>query len=159
MQPLVKKLMAAGNTAASWVYRRTSGRIGGSAKGLPVLLLTVPGRKTGIPRTVPVAYFEQDDTYLVTASAGGLKADPQWIHNLGAVENAHINVFGEQYDVDVRITDNAERDTLWQEVVLARAPFFAKYEQKSGRTIPVALLTPHSRTGDANEHQSQPNGR
>lgn len=159
MQPLVKKLIAAGNTAASWVYRRTRGRIGGSAKGLPVLLLTVPGRKTGIPRTVPVAYFEQNSSYLVTASAGGSKAAPQWIHNLHAAENAQINVFGEQYDVDVRITDIAERDKLWQEVVLARAPFFAKYEQKSGRTIPIALLTPNSRAGDAHEHQSQPNGR
>lgn len=141
--------MAAGNTAAAWVYRRTRGRIGGSAKGLPVLLLTVPGRKTGIPRTVPVAYFEHDNSYLVTASAGGAQAAPQWIHNLGAAENAHINVFGDQYDVDVRITDNAERDELWQKVVLAKAPFFVKYEQKSGRTIPIALLTPHSRAGDA----------
>jgi deazaflavin-dependent oxidoreductase (nitroreductase family) len=148
MNPVANKMMAAGNNAAAWVYRRTRGRIGGSAKGLPVLLLTVPGRKTGIPRTVPVAYIEHGNDYLVTASAGGAKADPQWIHNLGAAGKAHISVFEDQYDVDARIADSAERDELWQEVVLAQAPFFANYEEKSGRTIPIALLTPHSWTGD-----------
>jgi hypothetical protein len=57
MNPVAKRAMAAGNNAASWVYRRTNGRIGGSVKGLPVLLLTVTGRKTGRPRSVPVALF------------------------------------------------------------------------------------------------------
>lgn len=50
---MARKMMGAGNKAAAWVYRRTRGRIGGSAKGLPVLLLNVSGRKTGKPRTVP----------------------------------------------------------------------------------------------------------
>lgn len=90
---------------------------------------------------MPVAYFEHGDGYLVTASAGGAKADPQWIHNLAAAPKAHITVFGDQYDVDVRIARGEERDALWEEIVLTRAPFFAKYQEKSGRTIPIALLT------------------
>jgi deazaflavin-dependent oxidoreductase (nitroreductase family) len=142
MSPAANKVMAAGNRAAAWVYRRTSGRIGGSAKGVPVLLLTVPGRKSGIPRTVPVAYFEHGTGYVVTASAGGVRTDPQWIRNLGAAGQASISVFENQYDVDARIADRVEREELWQDVVLARAPFFAKYEEKSGRKIPIALLTP-----------------
>jgi deazaflavin-dependent oxidoreductase (nitroreductase family) len=141
MNTIARRVMAAGNKAAAWVYRRTRGRVGGSAKGVPVLLLTVAGRKTRIPRTVPVAYFEHGDGYLVAASAGGAKAEPQWIHNLGAAGKAHITVFEDQYDVDARIAHSAERDELWDEVVLVQAPFFAKYEEKSGRTIPVALLT------------------
>jgi deazaflavin-dependent oxidoreductase (nitroreductase family) len=145
MASVTNKVFAAGNRAAAWVYRRTKGRVGGSAKGVPVLVLTVPGRKTGVPRSVPVAFFEHGDGYLVAASAGGGKADPQWIHNLGAAGKAHITVYDNQYEVDARIADSAERDELWQEVVLARAPFFAKYEEKSGRTIPVALLTTDSR--------------
>jgi len=144
VNPVAKKMMTAANTAAAWLYRRSSGRIGGSAKGVPVLLLTVSGRKTGTPRTVPVAYFEHGNGYLVAASAGGMKADPQWIHNLGAAGKAQISVFRDQYDVEARIADGAEREALWQEVVLAQAPFFAGYEEKSGRTIPIALLTPHS---------------
>jgi hypothetical protein len=59
------------NKAAASIYRRPRGRIGGNAKGLPVLLLNVSGRKTGKLRTVPVAFFEHDDSYLVAASAGG----------------------------------------------------------------------------------------
>jgi deazaflavin-dependent oxidoreductase (nitroreductase family) len=143
MTSVANKMMAAGNRSAAWVYRRTKGRIGGSANGVPVLLITVPGRKTGVPRSVPVAFFEHGHGYLVAASAGGGKADPQWIHNLGAAGKAHISVYGEQHEVDARIVDSSERDELWQEVVLARAPFFAKYEEKSGRTIPLAVLTTH----------------
>lgn len=76
---MANKIMAAVNRLAAWVYRRTKGRVGGSAKGVPVLLITVPGRKTGVPRSVPVAFFEHGDGYLVAGSAGGGKADPQWI--------------------------------------------------------------------------------
>jgi deazaflavin-dependent oxidoreductase (nitroreductase family) len=144
MNRVANKMMAAGNSAAAWLYRRTKGRIGGTAKGLPVLLLTVPGRKTGIPHTVPVSFFEHGNGYLSAASAGGGKADPQWIQNLGAAGKAHITVYEEGYEVDARIVANAERDELWQEVVVAQAPFFAKYEEKSGRTIPLAQLTKQS---------------
>lgn len=144
MNPVVHKAMTEITRATCWLYRRTNGRIGGSAKGIPVLLLTVPGRKTGRPRSVPVTFFEHDNAYLVTASAGGMKANPQWIHNLRAAGNAHIHIGEQQFDVDARITDSGERDELWQNVVLARAPFFAKYEEKSGRVIPIALLTPRS---------------
>ena len=143
MKRVANKMMAAGNNAAAWLYRRTKGRIGGTAKGLPVLLLTVRGRKSEIPRTVPVAYFEHGNGYLVAASAGGGKADPQWIQNLGAAGKAHITVYEENCEVDARIVASAERDELWQGVVLAQAPFFAKYEEKSRRTIPLALLTTH----------------
>ncbi|HEX2154299.1 MAG TPA: nitroreductase/quinone reductase family protein [Acidimicrobiia bacterium] len=148
---MTHRMLAAGNNAAAWVYRRTRGRIGGSAKGVPVLLLTVAGRKTQIPRTVPVAYFKHGDGYLVAASAGGAKAEPQWIRNIGAAGTAHITVSEDQYDVDARVPHSAERDKLWQEVVLAQAPFFAKYEEKSGRTIPIALLVPN----DPPDHRTQ----
>lgn len=149
---MARKMMGAGNKAAAWVYRRTRGRIGGSAKGLPVLLLNVSGRKTGKPRTVPVAFFEHGDGYLVAASAGGGKADPQWIHNLAAAGKAHVSVYEDEFDVDARIVDGPERDELWREVVMAEAPFFANYEEKSGRTIPIARLTNHSRS-DGQEEQ------
>lgn len=144
MNSVAKKAMAAGNSAACWVYRRTNGRIGGSARGLPVLLLTVPGRKSRRLRSVPVSYFEHGDGYLVAGSAGGAKTDPQWIRNLGAARQAHIQIREHQYDVDARISGSDEHDELWQQVVLTRAPFFAKYGEKSGRTIPLALLTPRS---------------
>ncbi len=143
MSSVAKKVMATGNKFASWLYKRSDGRVGGSARGVPVLLLTVPGRKSGTPRTVPVAYFEHGGGYLVAATAGGSKTDPEWIRNLGAVDSAEVQVGESKYDVDVRIATGAERDELWRDVVVSRAPSFAGYEEKSGsRRIPIALLTP-----------------
>lgn len=144
MNPMAKRMMGAGNRFASWLYLRSKGRMGGSARGVPVLVLTVPGRKTGKPRSVPVAYFEHDSGYLVAATAGGSKTNPQWIQNLAAAGKAQIHVGEMQRDVDVRIAEGAERDELWREVVVKQAPSFAKYEEKSGRAIPIALLTPRS---------------
>jgi F420H(2)-dependent quinone reductase len=145
MNPIQKTLMATGNKVASRLYVRSNGRMGGSARGVPVLVLTVPGRRTGTPRSVPVAYFEYDGGYLVAATAGGAKADPEWIKNLSAVGQAKVQVGDMRYDVDVRIAEGAERDGLWRDVVVARAPAFAKYEEKSGgRAIPIAILTPRA---------------
>ena len=144
MNPVARKVMATGNKTASWLYARSNGKIGGSARGVPVLLLTVPGRKTGKPHTVPVAYFDHEGEYLVAASAGGAKANPQWIHNLEAAGGAHLNVAGVEVDVDARIANPEERAELWQNVVVARAPSFANYEEKSGRLIPIGVLTPRS---------------
>ena len=144
MNPILKTLMATGNKVASRLYVRSNGRIGGSARGVPVLVLTVPGRKTGKPRSVPVAYFDHDGGYLVAATAGGSKTDPEWIRNLAAKGQARVQVGESQYDVDVRIVEGAERDQLWRDVVIQRAPGFGKYVEKSGRVIPVAILTPGS---------------
>ncbi|MEV4145583.1 nitroreductase family deazaflavin-dependent oxidoreductase [Amycolatopsis sp. NPDC049691] len=127
------------NKLAVALYRRGLGR---TAKRRPVLLLTVAGRRTGSPHTVPVAYFDHDGGYLVAASAGGAKREPQWFRNIRAADDAQVRVGDRARDVDVRIPDAAERDRLWRDVVLRRAPFFADYERKSGRTIPLCLLTP-----------------
>lgn len=145
MNPIQKTLMATGNRVASRLYVGSNGRLGGSARGVPVLVLTVPGRNTGKPRSVPVAYFGHGGGFLVAATAGGSKSDPEWIKNLGASSRAQVQVGEKQYDVDVRIVEGAERDQLWRDVVVERAPGFGKYVEKSGgRVIPIAILTPHS---------------
>ncbi len=138
----IRKALRAYVAFAVWKYRRTNGRSGGQTKGIPTLLLTVAGRKTGTPHTVPVVYFEHNGSYLVAASAGGMKAEPQWVRNLEAAGLARIEIREQAFEVDGRVMRTAERDDLWKHVVLAQAPFFATYEQKSGRVIPVARLTP-----------------
>lgn len=138
--PRAASMLGAANRLASRLYRRG---IGTSAKGLPVMLITVVGRKTGTPRTVPVVYFDLDDgRYLVAASAGGSKPEPQWVRNIRAAKHAQVQLGDRTIDVDAEVLGPAERDFLWQDVVLAQAPFFAKYEQKAGRVIAVVLLTP-----------------
>ena len=144
MNSVMKKALHAANATAVWLYRRSNGRIGGKARGTDVLLLTVAGRKTGQPRTVAVSYFEYNGEYLVIGSGGGSKQEPQWIRNLAAAGQARIQIRHQIQEVDGRIAHGAERDRLWSEVVLTRFPFFAKYQQKAGRTIPVAVLIPNA---------------
>lgn len=143
MNAVVRRLMRAGNRLAVFLYRRSNGRLGGTARGgARVLLLTVPGRKSGIPHTAPVSYFEDKGGYVVTGTAGGSKQDPQWFRNLRAASRAQVELGSRHLDVEVHVASGAERDRLWREVVVARVPSFAAYEDKSGRVIPVAVLTP-----------------
>jgi deazaflavin-dependent oxidoreductase (nitroreductase family) len=141
MNPVAQQAMRAANHLAVSLYRRSGGRIGGKAKGTTVLLLTVPGRKTGRPRTVPISYFEHHGELIVTGSAGGMKNNPQWIRNLKAAGAGDIQIGSDRSSVHARVTEGSERDELWEQVILVRAPFFATYEEKSGRTIPIAVLT------------------
>ena len=68
------------------MYRRTGGKVGGRARGgSPVLLLTVAGRRSGLPHTVPVAYVERDGDYYLAATAGG---QPRYIDQFGAQETS-----------------------------------------------------------------------
>ncbi len=122
-------------------YQRTGGRKSGSARGLPILLLTIAGRRTGVSHTVPVCYIELDDALLIAGSAGGAKQEPQWFKNLRVAAGANVQRGDEHFAVEVSIPGGGERAALWDHV-LDRAPFFADYERKAGRTIPLALLRP-----------------
>jgi deazaflavin-dependent oxidoreductase (nitroreductase family) len=142
MNPVLLRLFRSANTLAVRAYRRSRGRLGGSAKGLPVLLITVPGRRSGRERTTPVAYFEVDGGYLVSGSGGGMAPEPQWFRNLRRTDRATVEIGGDRHPVAPRVLDRVERDRALHEVVLPRAPVFATYERRSGRVIPFALLTP-----------------
>jgi deazaflavin-dependent oxidoreductase (nitroreductase family) len=137
-----QQFKAGGNKAPSWLYRLSGGRIGGSVAGVPVMLLTVPGRKTGVPHTAPVSRFEHDEGWLVVGSAAGSDQDPQWFRNLRAAGRARIVIGSAEHEVDVRIAEGRERDHLYREVVVMRGPHFAKYERRTTRVIPIAVLTP-----------------
>jgi deazaflavin-dependent oxidoreductase (nitroreductase family) len=142
MNPIGRKAVRAGTKANVWLYRRTNGRAGGRGMGrLPLLLLTVSGRKTGRPHTVPVAYVDHNGGYLVVGTGmGGSKAIPQWFLNLQAAGKGRILISGREHDADARLISGAERDKLWPQIA-ARAPHFAKWQARTGRVLPVAVLT------------------
>ena len=143
MNRVTRQLARTWTAVAVRLYRWSDGRIGGTAAGRsPVLLLTVAGRTTGQPHTTPVSYFLHDGAYLVVGSGGGMRSEPQWMRNLRAAPQAHIQVKAQHHDVAVRMAEGEERDRLWRDVVVSRAPAFGAYEAKSGRTMPVAVLTP-----------------
>jgi len=147
MNRVVKSLFRAGNKLATALYRRTGGKVGGTGRGgTPVLLLTVAGRKSGLPRTAPIGYFEQEGGWLVVGSAGGLPQDPEWFKNLRRAEWADVEVGRVRRRVTIRELTGEERDRAWRDVVVAQNPAYAPYEKKTSRTIPLALLTPVTAT-------------
>ena len=151
MNPGARKAVQAATKLNVWLYRRTSGRLGGRGTGgLPLLLLTVPGRRTGALYTVPVAYFEHDGKHLVVGTGmGGSKATPQWFRNLTAAGAGRIRVGDQDHDVEARLVSAAEREELWP-VIAARAPHFDKWQERIGRSFPVAVLT-HRPSSQASE--------
>lgn len=145
INPVLLRLFRAAGPISVRMYERSDGRRAGTAKGLPVLLVTVPGRRSGIEHTTPVVHFEVDDGYLVCGSGGGMQPEPQWFRNLRRSETARIRVGADAHPVTVRVLPRAERDAVMRDVVLPRAPVFARYEERSGRVIPMAVLTPLAR--------------
>lgn len=141
MGSVKRMLMRQVNTLAVRTYRRSGGRRMGRAKGMPVLLLTVPGRRTGVPHTVPVVYLADAGGWIVTRSGGGMRDEPQWFRNLRASDSAVIEVGARRHEVAVTVTDAGQHAQRWQQLI-STAPFFDKYQQKVTRTIPIAVLTP-----------------
>ena len=89
-----------------------------------------------------VRYLEHDGGYLVWGTASGAPRDPDWFRNLRHTSRARVEIGRDAQDVDVEELTGPERDRVWRDVVLARAPGVARYERKAGRVIPVAMLRP-----------------
>jgi len=121
------------------VYRVTGGKIGGRIGKLPVLLLTTIGRKSGQPRTQPLAYTRAGDGYAVIASKGGAPQHPLWYLNLRANPLAEVTVGRETRKVRARDAEGEERERLWH-TLADLYPGYDRYAQKTSRRIPVVVL-------------------
>ena len=127
-------------TAHVALYRATKGRLGGRT-GLPVLLLTTTGRKSGRRRTKPLGYVKEGDDFLLAASNGGNDFFPSWWLNLEANPVAEIQVRGQRLSVNARKASPEEKERLWPKFLEAYKGY-ANYEKKTSREIPVVILTP-----------------
>lgn len=127
----------------AWVYRRTGGLVGHWSGPVNNLLLTTTGRKSGTPRTVPLAYMPDGDAYVLVASNGGADRDPAWWLNLKEQPRAVIQVGTRSVEVVAARADAAGRIRLWPLLKQAN-PFFGWYEQITKREIPVVVLRPKS---------------
>lgn len=134
-----------GNRFGVWLYRTLDGRLFGGRSDVGVLLLTAPGRRTGVPRSACVAYLDTDEGMLVWGSGGGAPSDPDWFRNVRAAERVEVQVRDRHLTARPRVLEGEERERAWREVVLARAPDVDRYAEKAGRTIPVACLVPEER--------------
>jgi deazaflavin-dependent oxidoreductase (nitroreductase family) len=121
------------------LYRLTGGKIGGRIGRLPVLLLTTTGRKSGQPRTQPLAYTKAGDGFAVIASKGGAPRHPLWYLNLRAHPLADVTVGRESWRVRARDAQGEERDRLWRALADLH-PGYDGYARKTTRQIPVVVL-------------------
>ena len=135
-------LMRLFGAAQRGVYRASGGRLGASAPGgIPVLLLTTTGRKSGRARTWPLGYLRDGEALVVIASAGGGPRHPAWYHNLRAHPEVTVQLGREVRRMRAAVAQGAERDRLWA-LVTARYPVYARYEGATARQIPVVVLRP-----------------
>jgi deazaflavin-dependent oxidoreductase (nitroreductase family) len=124
-----------------FLYRLTSGAIGGRMAGLQVLLLTTTGRKTGRSRTTPLGYFKQDDSFVVIASNGGAERNPGWFYNLKSNPQVTIQIGNKQQAATAEVADADKRAQLWAELV-KMAPAYERYTTRTKREIPLVVLRP-----------------
>jgi deazaflavin-dependent oxidoreductase (nitroreductase family) len=146
--PLLPKIFRTVGRAQVWVYRRTSGRIGGRwrigagfRKPVPTLLLDHTGRRSGTVYTVPLLYLADGSDLVIVASQGGLRENPQWYRNLCVNPEATVQVGPRRSAVRARTADAAERAALWPRLVELYADF-ATYQSWTEREIPVVILSP-----------------
>ena len=120
-------------------YERTGGREGNTLfdTGMPVIVVTTRGHRTGAIRKTPLMRVEHDGEYALVGSQGGAPKDPVWVHNLRADPTAVVVQDGpEPWDAEVREVTGEEREEWWRRAV-ADYPPYADYQAATDRTIPV----------------------
>ena len=122
-------------------YQLTGGAIGGESLGVPILLLTTTGRKTGKSRTTPVLYMTHGENIVVVASNGGRPRHPLWWLNLQKNPEAEVQVRREKRRVKAEEASGKERARLWRLLVTA-FPLYQEFQKATNRKIPVVVLRP-----------------
>jgi deazaflavin-dependent oxidoreductase (nitroreductase family) len=123
------------------VYRATRGRLLGSVAGMPVLLLTTTGRRSGKQRTTPLTFFRDGDAIVLIASNGGDERPPAWWLNLQHSPRATVQIGAGRAAVTAANAPEQARARLWTEIT-ATYQGYAAYQRRTTRQIPVVLLTP-----------------
>jgi len=137
------------DSPVSWVaehtqrYLESGGEDGHEWRpGVPTLLLTTVGRKSGAKRRTALIYGRDTADYVVVASQGGRPQHPAWYLNLEANPEVELQVFDKVVPATARTVHGAERERLW---ALMRDiwPAYDTYQTRTDREIPVVVLTPH----------------
>ena len=123
------------------LYERTDGAEGNTLRdtGMPVIIVTNNGNKTGAVRKTPLMRVKDGDNYVLVGSKGGAPQHPVWVHNLRADADVEIRDIAEVERMRVReVPEGDERSRLWALSVEAYPPY-ADYQERTERTIPVFL--------------------
>jgi F420H(2)-dependent quinone reductase len=135
-------------TAATRLHARLIKRSGGRIRrsflfmgGMPVLVLTTTGRKSGKPRSTPLGYLREGDAFAVMASNAGADAPPSWWLNLQSDPDAEVTVDGRTQPVRGRRAPTEVERRLWERYAESN-PALGEYRNLTEREIPVVLLEP-----------------
>ena len=108
--------------------------------GVPTLLLTTTGRKTGVKRRTALIYGQDGDHVVVVASKGGAATHPAWYLNLEATPDVEVQVLDETFHATAGVAAGADQARLW--VLMSKIwPAYDEYQTKTDREIPVVVLT------------------
>jgi len=128
------------------LYERTNGAEGNTLRdtGLPVIIVTHMGNKTGAVRKTPLMRVKDGANYVLVGSTGGAPKDPVWVYNLRANPLVELRDLAVVRKMRVReVSDKAERERLWKAAVAAYPPY-SEYQTRTTRVIPLFVAEPVS---------------
>jgi len=125
------------------LYESSGGTQGTTMRGMPVVVLTTVGAKSGKLRKAPLMRVEHEGRYAAIASLGGSPKNPVWHANVVAHPLVELQDGPHKWDMVAREVTGAERDEWWVRAVAAY-PDYADYQVKTDRVIPVFVLEPVS---------------
>jgi deazaflavin-dependent oxidoreductase (nitroreductase family) len=120
-------------------YLETDGEVGYMWNGVPILLLTTKGRKSGEDRIIPIIYRQVGDDIVLVASKGGSPTHPVWYLNIEADPHVKVQIKGDKFDAIARVTKSPEREKMWAEAIKGW-PNYDVYQTRTTRQIPVVVL-------------------
>jgi deazaflavin-dependent oxidoreductase (nitroreductase family) len=119
----------------------SGGSDGTTMNGMPVILMTTLGVKTGKLRKVPLMRVEHDGSYAAVASMGGAPKNPVWYYNVVAEPRVELQDGTDKWDMVAREVHGEEKAVWWERAVAAY-PDYADYQKKTDREIPLFVLEP-----------------
>ena len=124
------------------IFTTTKGRIGGKAFGMPVLMLSTTGRKSGKVRTTMLTSpVQEGESVIIIASYGGDNRHPTWFLNLRDNPDVEVTMRGRTRKMRARIAGADEKEKLWPKVT-GTYRGYAAYQKRTDRDIPVVILEP-----------------
>lgn len=137
------------NSPKGWVnehitsYVNSDGREGHHWQGVPTLLLTTRGRKSGQLRRTALIYGQDGANYLIVASNGGAPHHPAWYLNLQETATVHVQVGDKKFEASARTATAVEKARLWP-IMSHIFPQYDQYKTRTERDIPIVILEPRA---------------
>ena len=126
-------------TINAFLIKISNGKIGGKLGTQTILILHTTGRKSGQPRSIPIAYFFHEGKYLIVESNWGKDNHADWYFNLQKQPQASIEVNGRMIKVNASFAKGEEYSRLWEYVTKKHAPYL-EYQKMTERKIPIVVF-------------------